>query len=92
MWSLLKLITNGYTKVLTGLGVVLTALLGLFAYGYAKKREGASEASTEALRSDVDKLEKAREAAYREKRNVNGVSDSDLVDRLRRRGDDWGSL
>ena len=90
--SSLSFVSSGYTKVLTGLGMALTALLALFAYGYAKKKEGASEAATEALRGDVSKLEKAREAAYREKRNVDGISDSDLVDRLRRRGDDWGSL
>lgn len=81
-----------YRSALTALGMALTALLGVFVYGYAKKREGASEARTDALEDDVKKLEKAREAAYREKRNVNGISDSDLVDRLRRRGDDWGSL
>lgn len=81
-----------YRNALTVLGMALTALLGVFVYGYAKKREGASEAHTEALEDDAEKLEKAREAAYKEKRNVNGISDSDLVDRLRRRGDDWGSL
>jgi len=92
MYLFLKFLISGYTKALTLLGMALTALLGLFAYGWSKKRGGASEALTEALRDDVKKLEKAREAAYREKRDVNGVSDSDLVDRLRRRGDDWGSL
>lgn len=92
MLSLLKLLSNGWTKALTALGVALTAVLGLFAYGWAKKREGASEAATEALKDDVKKLEKAREAAYKEKRDASGLSDSDLVDRLRRRGDDWGGL
>lgn len=92
MLSLLKLLSNGWTKALTTLGVALTAVLGLFAYGWAKKREGASEAATEALRDDVKKLEKAREAAYEEKRDVNGLSPSDIVNRLRRRDGDWGSL
>jgi len=72
--------------------MALAGLIALFMYGRAKKREGAVEASTEALRKDVKKVEKAREAVHEEKRNVNGLSDSDLVDRLRRRSDDWGKL
>lgn len=92
MLSLLKLLSNGWAKALTALGVALTAVLSLFAYGWAKKREGASQAATEALKDDVQKLEKAREAAYKEKRDAGGLSDSDLINRLRRRDGDWGSL
>jgi len=92
MLSFLKIITKGYTKALTALGVALTAVLGVLAYGWSKKREGASEAATEALLDDVKKLEKAREAAYEEKRNVSGLSPSDIVNRLRSRDGDWGSL
>ena len=44
------------------------------------------------LQQEAVKQEKARAKAYEEKRNVDGLSDSDLVDRLRRRGDDWGRL
>jgi len=77
---------------LGGLGMALTALLALFGYGAYQKRKGAVEAATEALREDVLKREKANEAAFKEKRNVDGLSDSDVLDRLRRRRDDWGSL
>jgi len=70
----------------------LVGFLTLIWYGGSKKREGALEAATDALVRDTKKVEKAREAAYEEKRDVSGVSDSNLVDRLRRRGDDWGSL
>lgn len=88
-WSLL---TSKLKYLLGGAATAIAALLGVWGYGWSKKREGASEAATEALREDALKREKAREAAYEEKRDVDGVSDSDLVDRLRRRGDDWGSL
>lgn len=88
----LNFLTGGYRKALTALGMALTALLGVLAYGWSKKREGALEASTKALRDDAKKLEKAREAAYEEKRDVSGLSDSDLIDRLRRRDGDWGRL
>lgn len=89
---MLTFLATKYRQALTALGVALTALLSLFAYGWAKKREGALQATTEALKDDVKKLEKAREAVYEEKRNVNGLSPSDIVDRMRRRDGDWGSL
>jgi hypothetical protein len=81
-----------YKMALGSLVVALTALLGVLLYGWSQKREGVSEALTEALRGDAKKLEKAREAAYKEKRDVDGISTSDLANRLRRRGDDWGRL
>lgn len=78
--------------LLGGAVVALTALLAIFSYGRSKKKEGASEALVERLQTDAVKREKAREAAYEEKRNSGGVSDSDVLDRLRRRRDDWGRL
>ena len=89
---MLTFLATKYRQALTALGVALTGVLGVLAYGWSKKREGASEAATEALRDDAKKLEKAREAVYEEKRNVNGLSPSDIVDRMRRRDGDWGSL
>lgn len=67
-------------------------MLTLLKWGKDKKKQGAEEVVIKTLKEDTVKKEKAREAAYTEKRNVNGVSDSDLVDRLRRRSDDWGGL
>lgn len=67
-------------------------ILGIFGYGEMKRREGKISQETEDLKADANKREEAREAAFKEKRDVDGLSDSDLVDRLRRRGDDWGSL
>jgi hypothetical protein len=89
---MIAFLVSRYKMALGGLGMALTALLGVLVYGWSQKREGASEALTEALRDDAKKLEKAREAAYREKRDVDGISNSDLVDRLRSRDNDWGSL
>jgi len=92
MWKLFTGPSSFARSLVGAAGVALAGLLALLAYGRTKKREGAVAASTEALQQDTKKLEKAREAAYEEKRDVDGVSDSDLVDRLRRRGDDWGRL
>lgn len=56
-------------------------------------RKGAKEeVKAEIVIENVAKEEKARVEAYREKKNTDGLSDSDLVDRLRRRDDDWSRL
>lgn len=44
------------------------------------------------IKEEMIKKEKAVESAFEEKRHVDGLSDSDLVDRLRSRGNDWGRL
>ena len=89
---MITFLASRYRMALTALGTALTAVLGVLVYGWFQKREGASEVLTEALKGDVKKLEKAREAAYEEKRNVDGLSSSDLIVRLRSRDDDWGRL
>lgn len=90
--SMVNILPQGLRKALGAAVVALTGALAVIWYGATKKREGASEAVTDALVEDTKKLEKSREAAYKEKRDVNGISTSDLVDRLRRRDDDWGGL
>lgn len=77
---------------LGGVVALVTALLAILGYGYAKKQEGLSEARTEALEGDAKKRGEAREAAFKEKRETDGLSAGDLLDRLRRRTDDWGGL
>lgn len=89
---MIAFLVSRYKMALGGLGMALTVLLGVLTYGWSQKREGASEALTEALRDDAKKLEKAREAAYKEKRNVDGISTSNLVDRIRARESGWGKL
>lgn len=88
-WTIL---TKPVKMALGGLVAALVALLAILGYGRSRENEGASKALSEALIKDEEKRGKAREAAFKEKRDVDGLSDSDLVDRLRRRGDDWGGL
>lgn len=90
--SMVNTLPQDIKRALGAAVVAITGALAIVWYGVTKKREGASEAITDALVEDTKKLEKSREAVYKEKRDVNGISTSDLVDRLRRRGDDWGGL
>lgn len=89
---MLSALLTPINKIIAGVSFVLIFIAGIFGYGAMKKREGKKEVKVDELTQDVAKRKNAREAAFEEKRNVNGVSDSDLVDRLRRRDDDWGSL
>jgi hypothetical protein len=79
-------------KILAIASAVAAFLLSVFAYGLLKVNQGKKEKEVEELKQDAVKRKIAREAAFKEKRDVDGISDSDLVDRLRRRSDDWGSL
>lgn len=88
MWKIL----NPFKGILLKIAAIATASLALISYGLMKKKQGKVEVKVETLQQEVRKQEKSREAAYKEKRDVDGLSDSDLIDRLRRRGDDWGSL
>jgi hypothetical protein len=81
-----------FSRIKLYIGAIILFVLGIFGYGQMKKREGLNEKEAKDLKEDALKREKARESAFEEKRNVDGLSDSDLLDRLRRRGDDWGSL
>lgn len=89
---MLSYLTGKASMVLGGAVAAITALLALFSYGAIKKREGASEAATEALLSDIKKVEKANEAAYEEQASSKGIPISDVVDRLRSRDNDWRKL
>lgn len=76
--------------------VIVTALLArllsaLINY-FVAKRGAEKEVKAEILKEEVVKQEEARVEAYREEKDVSGLSNSDLADRLRRRGDDWSRL
>jgi hypothetical protein len=89
---MLKFLLSPFNKAVAYLGVALVFVLGLLGWGASKKRQGADAAKTKQIKQDAIKGQKAREAAFKEKRDVNGLSDSDLIDRLRRRDGDWGNL
>lgn len=92
MWKFFLSLPSLFKQLIGAAGVALAGLVAVLVYGHAKKREGVHEAATQALQDDVKKLEKAREAAYEEKRRTSGLSDSDIVDRIRSREEDWGKL
>lgn len=76
-------------KLVGGLVAGLLGLLAVFGYGYSKKKEGASEAAQKAAEETLKKQEKARDAAYDEKKATAGLNDDDIIDRLQSRTDEW---
>ena len=89
---MLNFLLSPLQKILALLAFAGVAVLALFGYGSKKKKEGKEEVVIEEMKENIVKRGKAREAAFKEKRDVDGLSDSDLVDRLRRRRDDWSKL
>lgn len=83
------LLSNPLTRWLGG---ALAALLAVLGYGALKKREGRQEAREAARQAQDDKAKEARNAAQDEREATDGLSDSDIVDRLRRRDGDWGRM
>ena len=89
---MLKFVTSPLYKIAAALGAFALLVVSFLTFGYVKKKEGKDEVVVETLKKDLVKRKDAREAAFEEKRNIDGIPDSDLLDRLRRRSNDWGKL
>ena len=61
------------------------ALVSFMAYGRSKKKQGRTEAETDALKDSVEREERGRDAVAEEQSETTGLSNSDLVERMRRR-------
>lgn len=91
MWKAL-LSLNIWAKIKFWFLIVIGVVTSSIAYLEVKRKRDVDAYKDKKAAEDQLKREKAREAAFKEKRDVDGISDSDLVDRLRRRSDDWGGL
>lgn len=83
---------NPLNKIYMGIISAIVAFISLVTFGIVKKREGAKDAEVKQILEDAEKRAEGKKDVVKEKRDVDGISDSDLVDRLRRRSDDWGGL
>jgi hypothetical protein len=70
--------------------VALLALLKVWVVG--ERREAVQEYKDDKIVKDAKVRKDAKKVGIKEKRDADGLSDSDLLDRLRRRGDDWDRL
>jgi len=61
------------------------ALLAIMTFGLSQRREGRTEAETDALRDSVEREERGRDAVAKEQTETSGLSNSDIVDRMRSR-------
>ena len=95
MWLLRKLL--GFpAKVklwLIGAEGVAALLTFLKTYIYFEKREAAKDAvedlKNEQTAKDIEVRKDAKRVSAKEKRKTDGLSDSDVADRLRGRTSDW---
>ncbi len=83
-----------WTKLLEYKNWTLGAVAGLLLllFGWMKKKQGQTELENKLLKDKQEKLIEARKDAAEEKRSTAGLSDSDVIKRLRSRDDDWRRL
>lgn len=74
-------------------GAGLAALFGLLKlYIWGEKKEAVQDFKDEKVLKDIKVRKDAKKVGIKEKRDADGLSDSDLADRLRGRSDDWDRL
>jgi hypothetical protein len=74
-------------------GAGLATLFALFKlYIWGEKREAVQDFKDEKIVKDAKVRKDAKKVGVKEKRDADGLSDSDLADRLRGRSDDWDRL
>ena len=72
--------------------LVLTILAGLATYGATQKRKGRRE-FLERHKEDVRvRTERGTDAFHEERRQTSGLSNRDILERLRSRDRNWGRL
>lgn len=70
-------------------GVVLAALRG---FGARQRANGRKEAETDNLKDAVKRAKRGRDAVIEEQSDAEGLSNSDIVERMRRRDDDFTGM
>lgn len=68
------------------------ALIAFFAILRKAKRQGRDEVKNEINEDHIERMESGNEAVQREREETRDASNSDLVDRLRRRDSGWGGM
>lgn len=74
------------SKVGRTVALVLGALVGLFIYGKAKERDGAAKLKAKQALERERKIQEARNAAEKARKDLRDASDDDLDQRVRDAG------
>ena len=95
MWKIIEFfasIPSKFKNILLGLGG-LVALLSFFRLWLHKRENDAVEDfKKDKILKDVEVRKDAKRVGEKERRASDGLSDSDVADRLRSRSDDWSRL
>lgn len=67
------------------LSAVVAGVIAILTFGAVKKKQGRTEAQTDALRDSAKRQEKGREAV----KDLRGADRDTLIDRLRRNDGRW---
>jgi hypothetical protein len=80
------------SKVLWVFAVVVALLTSIKLIRRDAVKDAGVRLENTTLKEKDRKLDEGRKAVSKEKRSTDGLSDSDVVDRLRRRSSDWGGV
>jgi len=78
-----------FLPYILAVGAAIVALLG---YGAWQYRKGVKEAETDAMMDAYDREKGGRDAVVQEQADADGLSNGDIVDRMRRRDSDFTGL
>jgi len=73
------------SKLGRGIALAGGVLLAIVTFGAMKKKQGHTEAETDALKDGVEREERGRDAVAKEQAETTGLSNSDIIERMRRR-------
>lgn len=72
---------------IAGVAAVLVSVLASY---FSGRKDGASKVKQKSLEKQAKQEAKGRDAVAKEKEATDGMSNDDIVDRMRKRGDRWG--
>lgn len=75
-------------EVFVAIGGLITTVLALL----VGRRQGAKNNEVKHLKRAIEKGKEARDARSQEERDTDGLSDSDVIDRVHGRDADWDRL
>lgn len=83
------LLSTRVGRAVTALLGALAAFMGVYVAG---RRKGADKAESKAMKERIERQKDGRDAVIDEQQKTSGLSDSDVIDRMRRRSRDRGGM
>lgn len=71
---------------------IIAAVLGVLGFGFMQRKAGKRDAENKTHKDAAKREGRGRDAVSKEQQDTEGLSNSDIVDRMRRRDGDFRGL